>query len=63
MVISFNKNIELCSICPEDLWPILGDATPVCLYEPATWGPTEADRIVQGEGGWHRPSAGSRGDP
>jgi glucose-6-phosphate 1-dehydrogenase len=43
--------------------PILGDATPVCLYEPATWGPTEADRIVQGEGGWHRPSAGSRGDP
>ncbi|MEO8261530.1 MAG: glucose-6-phosphate dehydrogenase [Pseudolysinimonas sp.] len=32
---------------------ILGDATPVHLYEPGSWGPAEADRIVSGC--WHKP--------
>ena len=35
--------------------PILGDATPVHEYEPNTWGPAEADRIIAGDGGWHNP--------
>ncbi|MFB3887183.1 MAG: glucose-6-phosphate dehydrogenase [Thermodesulfobacteriota bacterium] len=34
--------------------PILGNATPVYAYEPKTWGPAEADRII-GDGGWHNP--------
>jgi glucose-6-phosphate 1-dehydrogenase len=35
--------------------PILGDATPVHEYDPNTWGPVEADRIIAGDGGWHNP--------
>jgi glucose-6-phosphate 1-dehydrogenase len=35
--------------------PILGDATPVHEYDPNTWGPIEADRIIAGDGGWHNP--------
>jgi glucose-6-phosphate 1-dehydrogenase len=35
--------------------PILGNATPVHEYEPNTWGPAEADRIIAGDGGWHNP--------
>jgi glucose-6-phosphate 1-dehydrogenase len=35
--------------------PVLGNATPIHEYEPNTWGPTEADRIIAGEGGWHNP--------
>jgi glucose-6-phosphate 1-dehydrogenase len=35
--------------------PILGDATPVTEYEPGTWGPAEAAKIVAGEEGWHDP--------
>lgn len=35
--------------------PILGNATPVHEYEPNTWGPAEADRIIAGDGGWHDP--------
>jgi glucose-6-phosphate 1-dehydrogenase len=35
--------------------PILGNATPVREYEPNTWGPTEADHIIAGDGGWHNP--------
>ncbi len=35
--------------------PILGNATPVHEYEPNTWGPMEADRIIAGDGGWHNP--------
>jgi glucose-6-phosphate 1-dehydrogenase len=44
--------------------PILGKATPVHEYEPNTWGPSEADRILVDDGGWHNPmpSEGS-GDP
>jgi glucose-6-phosphate 1-dehydrogenase len=43
----------------EEAWrivdPVLGDATPVHEYEPGTWGPVEADRIVQPDGGWLNP--------
>jgi glucose-6-phosphate 1-dehydrogenase len=34
---------------------ILGDATPVHEYEPGTWGPAEAERIISRSGGWHEP--------
>ncbi|MEX5214143.1 MAG: glucose-6-phosphate dehydrogenase [Nitrospiraceae bacterium] len=33
--------------------PILGTATPLYEYEPNTWGPREADRLI--DGGWHNP--------
>lgn len=35
--------------------PILGNVTPIHEYEPNTWGPTEADRIIAGDGGWRNP--------
>ena len=35
--------------------PILRDVTPIYEYEPNTWGPAEADRIITGNGGWHNP--------
>jgi glucose-6-phosphate 1-dehydrogenase len=35
---------------------ILRDGTPVYEYEPNTWGPAEADRIITGNGGWHNPT-------
>ena len=35
--------------------PVLGSVTPVYEYAPNTWGPPEADRIVEGDGGWHNP--------
>jgi glucose-6-phosphate 1-dehydrogenase len=38
--------------------PILGEVTPVYEYEPNTWGPAEADRIMTGDGGWHNPYHG-----
>jgi len=38
--------------------PILGNLTPLYTYEPGTWGPVEADRIIGGEGHWHNPLPG-----
>ena len=35
--------------------PILGKTTPAHEYEPNSWGPTEADHIIAGDGGWHNP--------
>jgi glucose-6-phosphate 1-dehydrogenase len=35
--------------------PVLGNASPIHEYEPNTWGPIEADRIIAGDGGWHNP--------
>jgi len=36
--------------------PILGPATtPLHVYEPGTWGPTEADRIIESGMPWHNP--------
>jgi glucose-6-phosphate 1-dehydrogenase len=37
--------------------PILRNVVPVHEYEPGTWGPPEADRLV-GPGGWHNPGVG-----
>ncbi|MGC1454750.1 MAG: glucose-6-phosphate dehydrogenase [Nitrospirota bacterium] len=36
--------------------PILGNVTPVHEYEPNTWGPPEAERIIADNGGWHNPA-------
>jgi glucose-6-phosphate 1-dehydrogenase len=36
--------------------PILGNVTPVYEYDPHTWGPAEADRIIAASGGWHNPT-------
>jgi len=35
--------------------PVLGDVTPVYEYEPNTWGPVEADSIIEDPGGWFNP--------
>jgi glucose-6-phosphate 1-dehydrogenase len=35
--------------------PILGKVSPVYQYAPNTWGPSEADRIIERDGGWHNP--------
>lgn len=37
--------------------PILNNVTPLYEYECHTWGPTEADQIIAGDGGWHAPGA------
>jgi glucose-6-phosphate 1-dehydrogenase len=43
----------------EEAWrvidPILGSATPLVQYDPGTWGPREADRLIANAGGWHNP--------
>ncbi len=45
----------------EEAWrvvdPILGNITPVYEYEPNTWGPAEANRILGDDRGWHNPMA------
>jgi glucose-6-phosphate 1-dehydrogenase len=35
--------------------PILASPTPPHEYQPGTWGPPEADRLVAHSGGWHKP--------
>jgi glucose-6-phosphate 1-dehydrogenase len=40
---------------PELVDPILRNVTPVHEYEPNTWGPEAADRIIAGDGGRHNP--------
>jgi glucose-6-phosphate 1-dehydrogenase len=35
---------------------ILDNAAPVHPYEPGTWGPVEADRLVADRKGWHNPT-------
>jgi glucose-6-phosphate 1-dehydrogenase len=37
--------------------PILGSTTPLCEYEPDTWGPARVDRDLAPDGGWHEPRA------
>ena len=34
---------------------ILDGVTPLHMYEPGSWGPAEADRLVAEVGGWHHP--------
>jgi glucose-6-phosphate 1-dehydrogenase len=36
--------------------PILGNTTPVHEYDQSTWGPSEADAIIEASGGWHNPA-------
>jgi glucose-6-phosphate 1-dehydrogenase len=43
--------------------PILGDVVPLDAYEPGTWGPPEADRLLDGDGAWHDPSGIAGSDP
>jgi len=35
--------------------PILANAATLHPYEPASWGPPEADRLAVDVGGWHNP--------
>ena len=35
--------------------PVLGDVCPLYEYEPNTWGPAEADRVLPPKGRWHIP--------
>jgi glucose-6-phosphate 1-dehydrogenase len=35
--------------------PVLNVPDPPIVYEPGTWGPTEADRLALDVGGWHNP--------
>jgi glucose-6-phosphate 1-dehydrogenase len=43
----------------EEAWrifqPLLDAPPPVHAYAQGTWGPTEADELVRGHGGWHGP--------
>jgi glucose-6-phosphate 1-dehydrogenase len=45
----------------EEAWrivdPVLQDPAPVHEYEPHTWGPAEADKMLVRAGGWHQPQA------
>jgi glucose-6-phosphate 1-dehydrogenase len=35
--------------------PGVGKPPAVCAYEPNSWGPSEADKIIAEDGGWHNP--------
>jgi glucose-6-phosphate 1-dehydrogenase len=37
--------------------PVLNSAVPVDSYTQGTWGPAEAERLLQGPCGWHNPGA------
>jgi glucose-6-phosphate 1-dehydrogenase len=43
----------------EETWrifqPLLDERPPAHSYAPGSWGPSEADRLVAGYGGWHGP--------
>ncbi|MDQ6605679.1 MAG: glucose-6-phosphate dehydrogenase [Actinomycetota bacterium] len=43
----------------EESWrvvqPLLDSPPPVHSYEPGTWGPSEADRVIAGYGSWREP--------
>jgi glucose-6-phosphate 1-dehydrogenase len=41
--------------------PILGNASPLHIYEPGTWGPAEAGRLASDVGGWHDPAPSACG--
>jgi glucose-6-phosphate 1-dehydrogenase len=36
--------------------PILGNVTPVYPYAPGTWGPSEAEALIGGDGPWRNPN-------
>src|SRR5262249_42222287 len=33
--------------------PVIHGPSPMYEYEPGTWGPQEADKLVEGGGGWN----------
>jgi glucose-6-phosphate 1-dehydrogenase len=35
--------------------PILSHSEAPIEYQPGTWGPVEADRLIEASGGWHKP--------
>jgi glucose-6-phosphate 1-dehydrogenase len=35
--------------------PVLGNVTPISFYEPGSWGPQEADRLLPDGDEWHNP--------
>jgi glucose-6-phosphate 1-dehydrogenase len=35
--------------------PVLRNPAPVVTYEPGSWGPAEADGVIEGGDGWHDP--------
>jgi glucose-6-phosphate 1-dehydrogenase len=35
--------------------PVIHGPSPMYEYEPGTWGPKEADRLVEQVGGWNTP--------
>ena len=37
--------------------PILGNVTPVYPYASGTWGPSESEALIDGDGPWRNPSA------
>jgi glucose-6-phosphate 1-dehydrogenase len=43
----------------EEAWrvvePVLGNATPLHQYDSGTWGPVEADRLLENGAGWFNP--------
>jgi glucose-6-phosphate 1-dehydrogenase len=45
--------------CVEAAWrvvdPVLHDPRPVVQYDPGTWGPTEANGVIDGSDTWHNP--------
>ncbi len=45
--------------CVEEAWrvldPILGDKVPAHKYKPGSWGPKEANALIDGAGGWNDP--------
>jgi glucose-6-phosphate 1-dehydrogenase len=47
--------------CVEAAWAVvdqvLNHEQPVSLYEPCSWGPAEAAKIISGTEGWHNPVA------
>lgn len=44
----------------EEAWrivqPVLGNTTPLCFYDPGTWGPAEAQALAPPGEGWLNPS-------
>ena len=35
--------------------PILGNVTPIHEYAPQSWGPQQADQLIEQDGGWYNP--------
>jgi glucose-6-phosphate 1-dehydrogenase len=52
--------------CVEAAWqvvdPVLRAGMPVIQYEPGSWGPKQAQSVVDGEDTWHDPTE-EKSDP